>query len=182
VALGLTVKTNAGGTGKWRPEFAEAFKGCNGVVVLPDNDEPGRKHVQDVARSLHAAGVSVKVVDLPGLPAKGDVSDWLGAGGTKAALVALAIAAPRWEPAHDTGDAAQPPEDEREAALLALAVEALTPPELGARLDALREELGDLPTAADVSAPPDADRASCEAVAAFHRGWAHIEAEPSPAA
>ncbi|HLA76982.1 MAG TPA: hypothetical protein VJU18_05315 [Vicinamibacteria bacterium] len=66
-----------------------------------------------------------------------------------------------------------------EADAWALAIEALTPAELAARLDALREELGDLPTAADVTAPADADRACREAVQAFHRGWSHIE--PSPA-
>ena len=96
-ALGLTATTNAGGAGKWRTEYAEALKGCKGVVILPDNDEAGRKHAEDVARSVHAVGVPVKVLRLPGLPVKGDVSDWL-ASGTKEALANLVKVAPRWEP------------------------------------------------------------------------------------
>lgn len=101
-AVGLLATTNAGGAGKWRAEYSEAFNGCKGAAILPDNDDPGRKHAQDVARSLHAVGIPAKVVELPGLPPKGDVSDWLAAGGTKEALVNLAKVAPRWKPPAST--------------------------------------------------------------------------------
>ena len=47
------------------------------VVVLPDNDEPGRQHADAVAASCHRHGLEVKVVALPGLPPKGDISDFL---------------------------------------------------------------------------------------------------------
>lgn len=53
----------------------------------------------------------------------------------------------------------------------ALALECLTPEALEARLEALREELGDLPTAADVVAPLGADRGAQAGVAAFHGAW-----------
>ena len=43
--------------------------------------------------------MSVKVVELPGLPPKGDVSDWLARGGTRADLEALVEATPVWSPA-----------------------------------------------------------------------------------
>jgi putative DNA primase/helicase len=76
-AEGLLATTNAMGAGKWRPEYAEALHARH-VVILPDNDEPGRAHAQAVARSLADAAASLKVVELPGLPPKGDVSDWLG--------------------------------------------------------------------------------------------------------
>ena len=52
------------------------------VVILPDNDQPGRLHVDAVAMSLSEVGASVRVLDLPGLPLKGDVIDWAAAGGT----------------------------------------------------------------------------------------------------
>jgi len=96
--LGLAATCNPGGAGKWRPEYAETFRGSLGAVMLPDNDSPGRAQARDVAQSVHAAGVPVKVLELPGLPEKGDVSDWLAAGGTKEALLALQKAAPLWEP------------------------------------------------------------------------------------
>jgi hypothetical protein len=41
----------------------------------------------------------VRIVELPGLPPKGDVSDWLAAGGTKEELTRLAEATPVWTPA-----------------------------------------------------------------------------------
>jgi hypothetical protein len=99
--LGLVATTNPGGAQGWHGDYAEAFRGCKGVVILPDNDESGRQHATDVARSLHAAGIPVKIVALPGLVHRGDVSDWIAAGGTKAALLELSKAAPRWTPSVD---------------------------------------------------------------------------------
>lgn len=96
-ALGLTATTNPGGAGKWRPEFNQYFQEKR-VVILPDNDEPGRAHAQDVARNLHGVAESIKVVELPGLPAKGDACDWVAAGGTIEKLQALVEAAPEYKP------------------------------------------------------------------------------------
>jgi hypothetical protein len=93
----LVATTNAGGAGKWRPEYNEHFVGRH-VVILPDNDELGRKHDQQVATALHSVVASVKVVELPGLPEKGDVSDWLTAGGTVEELARLVEEAPEWQP------------------------------------------------------------------------------------
>lgn len=90
-AMGLTATTNVGGAGKWRPEYTACLKGRH-VVILPDNDDAGRTHGQAVAEALAPVAASVRVVNLPGLPAKGDVSDWLKAGGTKEALLA------EWQP------------------------------------------------------------------------------------
>ena len=95
--LGLSATTNAGGAGKWQPEFAEHFRG-RPVVVLPDNDEPGRNHAEHVARNLHGGAASVRVVALPGLPEKGDVSDWLDNGGNDRSLRELVETTPEWKP------------------------------------------------------------------------------------
>ena len=90
--LGEVATTNPGGAGKWRPEYTGALCGRN-VVILPDNDDVGRKHGEHVAGALVGAAASVKIVNLPGLPEKGDVSDWIAAGGTVAELRSLAEAA-----------------------------------------------------------------------------------------
>jgi hypothetical protein len=95
--IGLTATTNPGGAGKWREEFSPYFQGKE-VVVLPDNDPPGRKHAQDVARKLFGVASWVKVVDLPDLPPKGDPRDWVNAGGTAAELEDLVAAALKWQP------------------------------------------------------------------------------------
>ena len=96
-AEGAIATCNPMGAGKWQPQYGAWLLGKH-VVVLADNDQAGQGHANDVARSLIAADVaaSVKALTLPGLPDKGDVSDWLAAGGTLEQLVALADAAPAW--------------------------------------------------------------------------------------
>ena len=84
-SLGIIATCNAGGAGKWRDVHAKHLAGRT-VVVIPDNDEAGRKHAQEVAKTLKGIAESVRVLALPGLPEKGDVSDWLEAGGTAEAL------------------------------------------------------------------------------------------------
>ncbi|MFA7281755.1 MAG: AAA family ATPase [Sterolibacterium sp.] len=88
-SLGLIATCNAGGAGKWRAAHAEYLRGRN-VTIIPDNDKAGADHAATVAATLEAVAARVRVLDLPGLPAKGDVSDWLDAGGTVDALEALA--------------------------------------------------------------------------------------------
>jgi hypothetical protein len=91
LAANLTATTAPGGAGKWRPEYAQQLVGAaiEHVVILPDHDAPGAAHAADVAASCYAAGIKVKVVTLPGLPAKGDVCDWFDAGHTRDDLIAL---------------------------------------------------------------------------------------------
>ncbi len=96
-ALGLVATTNPEGAGKWRPEFTEVLRD-RVVVILADNDEAGRHHVQHVAQALHSVAASMKIVQLPGLPEKGDVSDWLGAGGTRELFKQLVAQTPEWMP------------------------------------------------------------------------------------
>lgn len=87
--LGLTATCNPMGAGKWRPHYRGALADRR-VVILPDNDDPGRKHAADVERSLGGVALDVRVLALDGLPDRGDVSDWLAAGHTAAELEALA--------------------------------------------------------------------------------------------
>jgi len=85
---------------KWSDSYTEQLKAASveQVIVLPDNDEAGRLHADQVARSCYAAGLQVKVVTLPELPEKGDVSDWIDAGHTRAQLLALIKAGALCEP------------------------------------------------------------------------------------
>ena len=93
----LVATTNPMGAGKWRNEYAEALRG-RPIAILPDNDEAGRKHAREVAQSLQGKAISIKVVELPGLPEKGDVSDWLDAGGTVGRLLELLRETSEWTP------------------------------------------------------------------------------------
>ncbi len=96
--IGVLATCNAGGAGKWTAEHSAFLRGRR-VIVLADNDDAGRNHAQQVALSVHGIAESVQIVELPVLPAKGDASDWIAAGGTKAELKRLTEAAPVWTPA-----------------------------------------------------------------------------------
>jgi putative DNA primase/helicase len=78
---GFAATCNSGGSKKWRAEHSAFLRGAN-VVILPDKDPPGRKHLDAVAASVKEVGAAVRVLTLPGLPPKGDVVDWAEAGGT----------------------------------------------------------------------------------------------------
>jgi hypothetical protein len=98
--LNIPATTNAGGAGKWSPALNEFFRGVD-VVLIPDNDPPaknvdgtlrlnaygkpvfpGQDHARAVARSLGTLPRSVRILELPDLPVKGDASDWISNGGT----------------------------------------------------------------------------------------------------
>lgn len=89
-ALGLIATTNAGGAEKWLPTYSEVLRGRK-VVITPDNDPPGDKHAETVSNALDGIAKSVRILRLPGLPHKGDVTDWIGMGGTAEQLRAMAM-------------------------------------------------------------------------------------------
>jgi putative DNA primase/helicase len=99
-SLGFIATTCPMGAGKWQSQYNE-FLRARRVILLPDNDEPGRQHVEQVARSLQGVAESIRVLELPGLPPKGDISDWLEGGGTAEGLLQLAEEGPEWEPTPD---------------------------------------------------------------------------------
>ena len=80
---GLAASCNPGGSGNstlyaaWTDYFRDRH-----IVILPDNDESGQKHAAAVAAALLTVAASVRIVELPRLPEKGDVTDWRNAGGT----------------------------------------------------------------------------------------------------
>jgi AAA domain/CHC2 zinc finger len=78
---GIPATCCAGGAGKWKPEHSAFLRGAE-VIIVPDNDDAGRKHADIVGSSLQGTAASIRVLELPGLPAKGDVLDWAKAGGT----------------------------------------------------------------------------------------------------
>ncbi len=92
--LGFPATCNPMGAGKWRQDFGIHFRGKK-VAIFPDNDTPGENHGRDVARHLFPVAEALKIVNLPNLPLKGDVSDWIQAGGSKAELARLIGDAPK---------------------------------------------------------------------------------------
>lgn len=82
--LGFVVTTTPNGaSAKWREADSPAFTGRR-VCVIGDDDEPGRKKMQDTAAALRKVAAHVGTLTLPNPNAiKGfDASDFLDAGGT----------------------------------------------------------------------------------------------------
>jgi AAA domain len=93
--------------GKWTRECVEALKDRD-VLILEDNDETGRKKSLEAATTLHGTAKTIRIVRLPDLPEKGDVSDWLDADPRRAdRLVDISFDAPLWQPDGGTTNASE---------------------------------------------------------------------------
>lgn len=82
-ALGYLATTSPMGAKKWRDCYGETLRDRR-VILCPDNDKEGFKHVHQVASKLQGVACSVSVVDIASVwgdcPQKGDVSDYIMAG------------------------------------------------------------------------------------------------------
>ena len=83
--IGFQSTTNVGGSGNWAPELSPWFRDRD-IIILPDNDQAGEKHVQTVTKALYGLTKSMRICRLPNLPEKGDVVDWLAQGNSIAEL------------------------------------------------------------------------------------------------
>lgn len=87
IAAGCTATTlDTGAKSPWCDRYTEYLQGKN-VIVLPDNDEPGMQYAKRVLKHIPTA----KIIQLPDLPPKGDVYDWLHAGHTMDEITSLPL-------------------------------------------------------------------------------------------
>jgi putative DNA primase/helicase len=83
---GFVATTNAGGAkAPWLSQYTECLRGRE-VILLPDNDAPGRRRVVTIARAL--LGHAARIIVLELRDGK-DVSDWFERGHSELELVAL---------------------------------------------------------------------------------------------
>jgi hypothetical protein len=108
--LGFISTTNSEGAANWTSDLHEYFRDRH-VLLHEDNDEEGRKRVRRIARALDPIAASVRVIRLPALPPKGDVSDWLQNDPSGARLVQHCESTPIWQPLSETA----PEEDKDDA-------------------------------------------------------------------
>ena len=100
----VAVSLPDGSQSKWEDPYNAVFKGKQ-VVILPDNDEPGKKYAQMCAEKLHGNAANIWIVDLkqawPEIPEKGDISDLifrLGADVAIQKVMDLLQTTPEWMP------------------------------------------------------------------------------------
>lgn len=95
--LQLTATTNPMGAGKWKKSYNKYLKDAN-VVILPDNDDIGKKHAEDIAEGMIDVAHSIKIVELPDLEEHEDITDWITKrGGTKEKLLQLVVETPQYK-------------------------------------------------------------------------------------
>jgi putative DNA primase/helicase len=83
---GFVATTNAGGAkAPWLPAFTESLRGCE-VILIPDNDPPGRVRVLAIARALLGAVARLLVLELEDGK---DITEWFAHGHSETELIAL---------------------------------------------------------------------------------------------
>lgn len=135
MAWGLVATCNVWGASqdgrkpKWKDANSSWMIGAKQCFIIPDNDAPGRAHANAIARANDEFDIKSKIITLPGVPEKGDVSDFLASGGTKEQLIELAAQAEYWsasqqQPIQQESSKHKPPKDNAESAeIVALAKE-----------------------------------------------------------
>ena len=110
--LGIATTCAPDGEGKWWGEFTKALVGKL-VRIIVDRDEKGQLHGKVVSEALAPHVPEVKIIRLPSLPSKGDLWDWIEAGGTCDQLKEIVAKTPVVELPPPT--AAAPPQVQTEA-------------------------------------------------------------------
>jgi DNA primase len=82
---GFVATTNAGGAkAPWLSSYTETLRGRE-VIIIPDNDAPGRQKALTIAQALLDASARTVVLELEGAK---DVTDWFAAGHRETELIA----------------------------------------------------------------------------------------------
>ena len=91
ISHNLTATTNNNGATSWAKHWTDQLKNKT-VIIIPDNDEAGKKRVQILTKALHGVVKELRVFMPDGVPEKGDITDWVNAGGDPATILQKSVA------------------------------------------------------------------------------------------
>ena len=81
----IPMESLRGAEAPWLPEFTGALAGRE-VILIPDNDRPGRERAARIARALLGRATRLVILELDGAK---DVSEWFEKGHGELELIAL---------------------------------------------------------------------------------------------
>ena len=118
VSIGAIATTSHTGAGSWPEEITQYFAGAN-IVVIPDNDEPGRQYARRAISRLLPVVKSIRYLDLDLMVDGDDAYEWVyHAKGTRKELAEMAKQAPvitKEMPVTDSEQSIQEAQPETEA-------------------------------------------------------------------
>jgi len=118
VSIGAIATTSHTGAGSWPQEITQYFAGAN-IVVIPDNDEPGRQYARRAIQNLLPVAKSIRYLDLDLMVEGDDAYEWVHhAKGTRKELADMAKQAPvitQEIPVTDSEQSAETTQTEQEA-------------------------------------------------------------------
>jgi putative DNA primase/helicase len=106
--FGIATTCTPDGEGTWWGEYTKAVVG-KAVRIVVDHDEKGELHGKVVSEAVAAHAAEVRIIRLPGLPPKGDLWDWIEAGGTRKRLEEVVANTPVVELPPPVTSAPEPP-------------------------------------------------------------------------
>ena len=94
VSIGAIATTSHTGAGSWPAEITQYFAGAN-IVVIPDNDDPGRQYARKAIQNLLPVAKSIRYLDLDLMVDGDDAYEWVNdMQGTRKELAEKAKGAP----------------------------------------------------------------------------------------
>lgn len=79
ISAGLVGTTNHAGAKSWHPTLTEHLRNKS-VIIIPDNDEAGRKRIDILTNALRNAARELRVFMPDGVEEHGDITDWVNNG------------------------------------------------------------------------------------------------------
>ncbi len=75
-SLGIKATTNSGGGGNFHDDLIPYFENKN-IIICSDNDIKGELHKYIVAEKIFNVSKNIRILDIPELEDKEDISDWI---------------------------------------------------------------------------------------------------------
>lgn len=96
---------DSGAQSPFKEDYLKYFEGKDKIIILPDNDVPGKAYANKIANALYGKVKAIKIINLPGLQEAEDIINWVNdyrdnreTEDIKKELLAIVHISPEWTP------------------------------------------------------------------------------------